>query len=153
MIWDAIFKHHSVKFGHILLLVELIIAMEWESLTVERGFSTVNRMLTNIRLCLSKVRLNNLLLLQINVPILATLDPNYESKLVYKTVDLYLNKQKLYHSIKCNRSSSKSLSNCVTEKGALFLPTPLNLTNHTPVSMLLEDDSHLQLCDNDFEKN
>ena len=28
MIWDTIFKHHTVKFGHILLLVELIIAME-----------------------------------------------------------------------------------------------------------------------------
>ena len=127
--------------------------MEWESSTVERGFSTVNRMLTNIRLHLSKVRLNNLLLLQINVTILTTLDPNYESKLADKTVDLYLNKQKLYHSIKSNRSSSKSLSNCVTEKEALFLPTPLNLTDHTPASMLLEDDSHLQLCDNDLEKN
>ena len=86
MIWDTIFKHHTVKFGHILLLVELIIAMEWASSTVERGFSTVNRMLTNIRLRLSKVRLNNLLFLRINVPILTTLDPNYESKLVEKTV-------------------------------------------------------------------
>ena len=28
MIWDATFKHHSVKFRHILLLAELIIAME-----------------------------------------------------------------------------------------------------------------------------
>ena len=82
MIWDAIFKHHSVKFGYILLLAELIIAMETVSSTEERGFSTIDRMLTNIRLCLSNVRLNNLLLLQINVPILIILDPNYESKLV-----------------------------------------------------------------------
>ena len=50
-------------------------------------------MLTNVRLHLSKVRLNNLLLLGINVPILATLDPNYESKLMDKNVDPYLNKQ------------------------------------------------------------
>ena len=47
MIWDAIFKHHSVKFGHILILSEPIIAIEWASSTVERVFSTVNRMLTN----------------------------------------------------------------------------------------------------------
>ena len=56
------------------------------------GFGAVNRKLMTIRLCLSKVRLNNLLLLQINVPILTALDSNYESKLVDKTVDLYLKK-------------------------------------------------------------
>ena len=84
MIWDAIFKHHSVKFGHILLLAELIIAMEWASSTVERGFSTINRMFTNIRLPFSKVRLNNLLLLQINVPILTTLDPAMKASLWMK---------------------------------------------------------------------
>ena len=110
-------------------------------------------MLTNIRLRLSKVRLNKLILLQINVPILTTLDPNSESKLVDKTVNLYLNKQKCYHSTKSNTSTSKSLSSCITEKEDLLLPTPLNLTNHTPASMLLEHDSHLRLSDNDFKYN
>ena len=110
-------------------------------------------MLTNIRLHLPKVKLNNFLLLQINVPILTTLDPNFEGKLVDKTVNLYLNKQKYYHSTKSNTSTSKSLSSCITEKEDLLLPTPLNLTNHTPASMLLEDDSHLRLSDNDFKYN
>ena len=110
-------------------------------------------MLMSIRLRLSKVKLNNLLLLLINVTILTTLDLNYESKLVNKTVDLYLNKQKLYHSTKSNTSSSKSLSCCITEKKDLFLPTPLNLTNLTPALMLLEDDSHFRLSHNDFENN
>ena len=50
-------------------------------------------MLTNVRLRLSKVRLNNRLLLRINVPVLTTIDPNYESKVVNKTINLYLNKQ------------------------------------------------------------
>ena len=58
------------------------------------GFGAVNRKLMTIRLCLSKVRLNNLLLLQINVTILTALDSNYESKLVDKTVDLYLKKNR-----------------------------------------------------------
>ena len=48
-----------VKFGHILLLAELIIAMEWAFSTIERGFSTINRMITNIQLGLPKERLNN----------------------------------------------------------------------------------------------
>ena len=127
------------------LLAELIIAMETASSTEERGFSTTDRMLTNVRLCLSNVRLNNLLLLQINVPILITLDPNYESKLVDKTVDLCLNKQKCYHLPKSNTSTSKSLSSGITEKEDQSLQTPLNLTDHTPASMLFENDSHLQV--------
>ena len=147
MIWDAIFKH-SVKFGHFLLLAELIIAMEWAYSIVERGFSTVNRMLMNIRLCLSRERWNNLLLLRINVSIFKTLDPNYESKFVDRTVDLYLNKQKRYHSTKSNTSTSKSLSSDITGKEDLFLPTPLNLTDITPAS-----NSHLRLSDNDFGGN
>ena len=32
------------------------------------------------------------------------------------------------------------------------MPTLLNLTDHAPASMLL-DDSHLRLSDNDFEDN
>ena len=49
--------------------MEIILSMEWALSTVERGFSTVNRMLPNSRLSLSKNRLNNLLMLQINIPI------------------------------------------------------------------------------------
>ena len=33
------------------------------------------------------------------------------------------------------------------------MPTPLYLTDHKPASMLLEDDSHLRLSNNDFEDN
>lgn len=50
MVWDDIFKHHGGTFGDLLILAELTIAMEWASFTVERGFSTINRMLTNTRL-------------------------------------------------------------------------------------------------------
>ena len=70
----------------------IIISMEWASSTVERGFSTVNRMLPNLRLSLSKNRLNNLLMLRINVPILSKINPDYEAKLIDKTVSEYLNK-------------------------------------------------------------
>ena len=33
------------------------------------------------------------------------------------------------------------------------MPTPLHLTDHKPASMLLEDDFHLRLSNNDFEDN
>ena len=45
MVWEAIFQRINAKFGHILLLAELITAMESASSTVERGFRTVNRSL------------------------------------------------------------------------------------------------------------
>ena len=127
--------------------------MEWASCTVERGFSNFNRIIMNIKLRLSKERLNNLLLLQINVPIFTTLDPNCESKLLEKIIDIYQNKQKRYHSTKSNANTSKSLSSVITEKEDLLLPTTLDLTDHTPASMLIENDSYLQLSDNDFEGN
>ena len=62
-LWKMIASKHHDQYPHILLLVEIILSMEWASSTVERGFSTVNRMLTNSRLSLSKNRLNNLLML------------------------------------------------------------------------------------------
>ena len=75
-LWAMIASKYHDQYPHILLLVEIILSMEWASSTVERGFSTVNRMLPNSRLSLSKNHFNNLLMLRIKVPILRKLDPN-----------------------------------------------------------------------------
>ena len=91
-LWKTIASNHHDQYPHILLLVEIILSMEWASSTVERGFSTVNCMLANSRLSLSKNRFNNLLMLRINVPILSKLDSGYKAKLIDKTVSEYLNK-------------------------------------------------------------
>ena len=45
-------------FGHILLVAEIIIAVDWAFSSVEKVFGTVNRMSTNTRLRLSRVRFN-----------------------------------------------------------------------------------------------
>ena len=74
-LWAMIASKHHDQYPHILLLVEIILSMEWASSTVERGFSTVNCILPNSRLSLSKNHWNNLLMLRINVPILSKLDP------------------------------------------------------------------------------
>ena len=47
-----------LKFGHILLVAEIIIAVDWAFSSVEKVFGTVNRMSTNTRLRLSRVRFN-----------------------------------------------------------------------------------------------
>ena len=64
-------------------------SMEWASSTVERGFSTVNRV--------QKSTEQLLLMLRIKLPILTSLDPNYEIKLVNKVVDYYLSATR-YHN-------------------------------------------------------
>ena len=91
-LWKMIASKHHDQYPHILLLVEIILSMEWASSTVERGFRTVNCMLANSKLSLSKNRFNNLLMLRINVPILSKLDSGYKAKLIDKTVSEYLNK-------------------------------------------------------------
>ena len=54
-----------------IILLELILYIEWASSTVERGFSITNRMLVQSRKLLSKTRLNNLLMLRVNVQVLS----------------------------------------------------------------------------------
>ena len=96
--WESIITNHSVNHRHIAMLGELIFCIEWASSTVERGFSIANRMLVPSRKSLSKKRLNNLLMLRVNVPILSTLDPHYEEKLIAKAVELYTPNK--YHNTK-----------------------------------------------------
>ena len=57
---------------------------------VERGFSTVNGILTDNCLRLSTNALNNLMVIHINCPVLTALDPNHEQKLVRKAVTKYM---------------------------------------------------------------
>ena len=96
--WESIIMNHSVNHRHIAMLGEIIICIEWTSSTVERGYSITNCMLVASRKSLSKKRLNNLLMLRVNVSILSTLDHHYEEKRIAKAVELY-NPNK-YHNTK-----------------------------------------------------
>ena len=148
-LWEKIFSIHHEKFPHILSIIEIILAMEWASSTVERDFSTTNRLLTNSRLRLSKTRLNNLLMLRINVPILTKLDPNYESKLVNKAVDIYMSSNR-YNKTSSTASSASSHNLNTTGLEDLFRPTNQSLPSS--VSELLQDDSYLVISDDEEQE-
>ena len=75
--WESIITAHPSQ-RNIILVAQLILSIEWESSTVEQGFSTTGRMLTPSRKWLPKTRLSNLIMLRVNIPILKALDPQYE---------------------------------------------------------------------------
>ena len=94
---------------------------------------------------LGKKHIDDLMLLRVNVPTLATLDPNYEEKLVQKTVNNYL-KQKHYHKTKLN-ASKKQFKGCndVTALEDLFLPQKrAQAVNNENV---LIDEGYLEISD------
>jgi hypothetical protein len=113
--------------------------------TVERGFSTVKRHLTDARLSLSNKRLNQLLLIRNNVPILQGLDHDYETKIVAKAIKLYLESSERgrYNNTKTRftKEATAGTSGTVDQ----FLPVSVshiierNLLNHE----LLGDFAHV----------
>ena len=145
--WEVIATKHSESYGHILLIAELILCMEWASSTVERGFSTCNRLLPDHRLRMRNTRLNALLMLRVNVPVLTSLDPDYETKLVDKAIEKYLTEKKRYHNTTSKASTSKALVSSTSED--LFLPKPCVLSDKP--SVLLEDDLYLQISDDEVD--
>ena len=95
---------------------------------------------------LAKKRIDDLLLLRVNVPTLATLDPNYEEKLVQKTVNNYL-KQKRYHKTKSNASKKQFKGHDdITALEDFFLPQKrARAVNNENV--LLIDEGYLEISD------
>ena len=149
--WETTFVNHQVEFKNFLLLIEIILTIFCSSSTVERGFSAVNRALTNSRLSMSKVTLDNIMILRINIPILKEIDPNYEVKLVDKAVSKYLEKLRYHHtSTKKKTTVVPRKSGTITSKD-LFLPVPSSaLPENNP---LLADDNHFFPISDDNESD
>lgn len=145
-VWEQIFPNYIDKYPHALLIIELCLTMSWSSASVERGFSTLKRVLTDSRLSLNKSSLDDLLMIIINLPILKKLDPQYESKLIDKAVDRYLSTKQRYHHTK---SKKRAVTVSGPEKSMdYFLPTPFKSSHSCNLNPLLEDDP-MDLDDSD----
>lgn len=127
--WQRMFEEYHDKFPHFFLIIELCLYLILSSSTVERGFSTVKRHLTDTRLGLSNESLDELLVLRLNVPVLQKLDPAYEDKLVSKAIDLYLNapnlKQGRYSNTTTRNSNDETQMVQAKDSPDLFLPVTL----------------------------
>lgn len=143
--WQALFEEYQNQFPHFLLIIELCLCLILSSSTVERGFSTLKRHLSDSRLSLSNEKLDELLVVRINVPVLMKLDPAYEEKLVGKAIDLYINdpglKRGRYSKTTTKHSNTTSTSSKL-DSPDLFLPVP-------SVAVVSEHENQL-LGDYDF---
>ena len=134
-------KHTNLP--NIILISELILCIEWASSTVERGFSTTGRLLTP-RKSLTKLRLDNLLMLRVNIPVWKSLDPNCEEKLIAKAMATYIPGR--YHETKSTTSSATKLMHTNIKTDDLFL-TPQRQSAVS--SEFLTDESLFTLTDDE----
>jgi len=152
--WEKIFTDYQDKFPHFLLIIELCLVMSFSSSTVERGFSTVKRHLSDSRLSLKNSTLNDLLLLRVNIPVLKRLDPNYEEKLIQKGVKMYLNSPKLKRGRYNKTSTSQSQKDRIVQPSGttpdLFLPVPASRYTEA-VNPLLASDGENSESDSEEE--
>ena len=88
-------------------------------------------------------------MLWIDASVLTKLDPNYESKLVDKTVELYLKKRNFTTKQKVKQVLKKYILRQPLRKTCCFLPNGFYLMDQTSSSLLFQDVSYIQLSGSD----
>ena len=119
------------SYRNILLLIKLLLSLPFSSATVERGFSTLGRFLTDQRRCLCKDRLNQLMLICCNVKALEEINPKYKEYLLDKAAEIYMNedepikrRKRRYNKHRPNKISRLSGdTSSVSRAGNLFFPS------------------------------
>ena len=109
-LWEVTFQQHNEAHLNILLIIEILLVISFSSANAECGFSTINGTLTKSHVSLGKFHVDNLMMIKINVPILASLDPNCEEKLVEKATNIYLEKKRYYTKPKSVQKTVPKLS-------------------------------------------
>lgn len=152
-LWQQIFTYHHNEHPHILLVIELILSIAIASASVERGISTLNRIMSDSRTSLSSDTLDDLLLLRINLPVLSHCDPFYEQKLVSKAVHQYI-EDKNRRTTSCRKRQAAVPVDTLrsdTERPDTYLPTPASKVIKLSQSELLETENFLQGVDSESE--
>ena len=95
-LWKVVFQRHNEAHPNILLIIEILLVISFSSSNIEHGFITINSILPTSPVSLGKLHVDILMMIRVNVPILANLDPNYEEKSIQKSTNIYLEKQRYY---------------------------------------------------------
>ena len=95
-LWEVIYQQHNEAHPNILLIIEILLVISFSSSNIEHGFITINSILPTSPVSLGKLHVDILMMIRVNVPILANLDPNYEEKSIQKSTNIYLEKQRYY---------------------------------------------------------
>ena len=73
MLWSRFLTQEGSLYPHMEMLIEILLVLQGSSAVVERGFSTLHRILHENRLAMSNRQLNQLLMVKINLPVLHNL--------------------------------------------------------------------------------
>lgn len=144
-LWQQVFKYHHEEFPHILLIIEIILVTAISSATVERGFSAVNRHLSNWRLSLTNDSLDDMLILRVNLAAMVGCDPFYEVKLIEKAVTLYAEAKRRRYTKKPQAQKRPAPTSVdalrLEHRPDTFLPTPASVLISGITNDLLRKES------------
>ena len=76
------------------MLIEILLVLQGSSAVVERVFSTLRRILRENRLAMSNERLNQLLMVKINLPVLHSLTKDCDNVILKECIQRYYQKKK-----------------------------------------------------------
>lgn len=122
MLWCRFISQQIELFPNICMLLEILLVMLASSSMVERGFSTLRRILRENRLSMKNDRLNQTLIVRCNLPILKKLRIDCVDKIINDAVELYLVKKKWRWGIRQQKQNKekvqdlKSIYGCPPKK-------------------------------------
>ena len=91
--WHKIFFFHGETFKNILYLAEICLSIAWAQETVKCGFNRIRRIMTHGRTSkLTNETINNMLILQLNLPLLEGFKAKgeYEKSVINRSVDKFM---------------------------------------------------------------
>ena len=95
MLWCRFLSNQHHLYPHMSrLITEIMLVMLASSSVVERGFSTVRRLLRENRLSMQNARLNQVLIVKCNLPVLRKIIRDAVDSILNEAVELYKSKKK-----------------------------------------------------------
>ena len=94
MLWCRFLSNQHHLYPHMSKIIEVMLVMLTSSSVVERGFSTVRRSLRENRLSMQNARLNQILIVKCNLPVLRKIIPDAVESILAEAVEIYKSKKK-----------------------------------------------------------
>ena len=95
MLWCRFPSNQHHLYPHMSKIIEVMLMMLTSSSVVERGFSIVRRSLRENRLSMQNARLNQILIVKYNLPVLRKIIPDAVESILAEAVEIYKSKKKV----------------------------------------------------------
>ena len=95
MLWCRLITQEGALYLNIKIIIEIILVIQASSVNVELGFSTLRRTLQKNYLSVPNERLNQILTVRINLPMLCNLIEDCNNVVIKECVEKYYNRKKV----------------------------------------------------------